>query len=66
MILYATGAIIFVGLLVLTGSWLHFTLFPLVSVLNSFLVIFFGIVIGLEVAIAKDQAFIRNRLPSMC
>ena len=36
------------------------TLLPLVSVLNSFLVIFFGIVIGLEVAIAKDQAFIRN------
>ncbi len=61
MVLYATGAIIFVGLLVLTGlEWVHFTLLPLVSVLNSFLVIFFGIVIGLEVAIAKDQAFIRN------
>jgi len=61
MVLYATGAIIFVGLLVLTGlEWVHFTLFPLVSVLNSFLVIFFGIVVGLEVAIAKDQAFIRN------
>ena len=61
MVLYATGAIIFVGLLVLTGiAWVHFTLFPLVSVLNSFLVIFFGIVIGLEVAITKDQAFIRN------
>jgi adenylate cyclase len=61
MVLYATGAVIFVGLLVLTGiEWVHFTLFPLVSVLNSFLVIFFGIVIGLEVAITKDQAFIRN------
>jgi adenylate cyclase len=61
MVLYATGAIIFAGLLVLTGiEWVHFTLFPLVSVLNSFLVIFFGIVIGLEVAIARDQAFIRN------
>ena len=61
MVLYATGAVIFVGLLVLTGiAWVHFTLFPLVSVLNSFLVIFFGIVIGLEVAITKDQAFIRN------
>jgi len=61
MVLYATGAIIFVGLLALTGiEWVHFTLFPLVSVLNSFLVIFFGIVVGLEVAIAKDQAFIRN------
>jgi adenylate cyclase len=61
MVLYAMGAIIFVGLLVLTGiEWVHFTLFPLVSVLNSFLVIFFGIVVGLEVAIAKDQAFIRN------
>jgi adenylate cyclase len=61
LVLYATGTVIFVGLLVLTGIELvHFTLFPLVSVLNSFLVIFFGIVIGLEVAIAKDQAFIRN------
>jgi adenylate cyclase len=61
MVLYATGAIIFVGLLVLTGiEWVHFTLFPLVSVLNSFLVIFFGIVVGLEVAIARDRAFIRN------
>jgi adenylate cyclase len=61
MVLYATGIIIFVGLLVLTGlEWMDFTLFPLVSVLNSFLVIFFGIVIGLEVAITKDQAFIRN------
>ena len=60
-VLYATGASIFAGLLVLTGiEWAHFTLFPLVSVLNSFLVIFFGIVIGLEVAITKDQAFIRN------
>jgi adenylate cyclase len=61
MVLYATGAIIFAGLLVLTGlEWVHFTLFPLVSVLNSFLVIFFGTVVGLEVAITKDQAFIRN------
>jgi len=61
MVLYAAGAIIFVGLLVLTGvEWVHFTLFPLVSVVNSFLAIFFGIVVGLEVAIAKDQAFIRN------
>jgi adenylate cyclase len=61
MVLYATGASIVVGLLVLTGiEWVHFTLFPLVSVASSFLVIFFGIVIGLEVAITKDQAFIRN------
>ena len=61
MVLYSMGAIIFVGLLVLTGiEWVHFTLFPLVSVLTSFLVTFFGIVIGLEVAITKDQAFIRN------
>src|SRR5262249_21692647 len=60
-VLYVTGAVIFVGLLALTGIELvHFTLFPLVSVLNSFLAIFFGIVIGLEVAIARDQAFIRN------
>ncbi len=61
IVLYAAGAIILVGLLVLTGIELvHFTLFPLVSVFNSFIAIFFGIVIGLQVAIAKDQAFIRN------
>ena len=60
-VLYVTGAIIFVGLLALTGIELvHFRLFPLVSVLNSFLAIFFVVVIGLEVAIARDQAFIRN------
>jgi adenylate cyclase len=61
MVLYATGALIFTGLLVLTAiEWVHFTLFPLASVSASFMVIFFGIVIGLQVAITKDQAFIRN------
>jgi adenylate cyclase len=60
-VLYTTGALIFVGLLALTAvEWVHFTLFPLASVSVSFMVIFFGIVIGLQVAITKDQAFIRN------
>ena len=61
MVLYATGALIFAGLLLLTAiEWVHFTLFPLASVSASFMVIFFGIVVGLQVAITKDQAFIRN------
>src|SRR5205814_6519955 len=50
-----------VGLVALTGiQCVHFTLFPLASVLTSFSVMFFSIVIGLQVAIAKDQAFIRG------
>jgi adenylate cyclase len=61
IVLYVTGAVLFVGLLALTGIELvHYTLLPLASVLTSVLVIFFGIVIALEVAITKDQAFIRN------
>jgi len=61
MVLYITGVIIGGGLIAL--MWIqcvHFTLFPLASVFTSFSVLFFSIVIGLEVAIAKDQAFIRN------
>ncbi len=61
MVLYVTGAIICSSLFALTWiQCVHFTLFPLVSVLLSFSVIFFSIVLGLQVAIAKDEAFIRN------
>jgi len=61
MVLYVTGASIAVGLLALTWiQCVQFTLFPLVTVLSSFMYMFFGLVIGLEVAIAKDQAFIRD------
>ncbi len=61
LVLYVTGVIIFGGLFAFTGIQLvHFTLFPLASVFTSFLVIFLGIVIGQQVAIAKDQAFIRG------
>ncbi|MBM3222429.1 MAG: adenylate/guanylate cyclase domain-containing protein [Candidatus Tectomicrobia bacterium] len=61
MILYTTGGCIVVGLAAL--AWvqcLHGMFVPLATVLVSFLWVFFGLVIGLGVAIARDQAFIRN------
>src|SRR5262249_10569631 len=61
MVLYSIGVLIGGGLLALTWiQCVHFTLFPLASVFMSFSVLFFSIVIGLQVAIAKDEAFIRN------
>jgi len=44
-------------------TWIQFTrfsLFPIVTAGSSFLLIFFGLVMGLQVAISRDQAFIRN------
>jgi adenylate cyclase len=61
MVLYSIGVLIGGGLLALTWiQCVHLTLFPLASVFMSFSVLFFSIVIGLQVAIAKDEAFIRN------
>jgi adenylate cyclase len=60
-ILYVTGGVIFLGIIWLTWQqFIHFSLFPIVTVEGSFLFVFFGLVIGLQVAISKDQAFIRN------
>jgi adenylate cyclase len=60
-ILYATGGVILIGLIALT--WFQFTnfiLFPIVTAGGSFLSVFLGLLIGLQVAISKDQAFIHN------
>jgi len=64
-VLYATGSAILIGLIGLT--WLQFLrciLFPFVTVGGSVLVIFGGLAIGLQVAIAKQkakqQAYIRD------
>ncbi|MBI4640511.1 MAG: adenylate/guanylate cyclase domain-containing protein, partial [Candidatus Tectomicrobia bacterium] len=60
-VLYIVGGVVLVSIIGLT--WLqftHFSLFPIVTVGGSFLLIFSGIIIGLQLAISKDQAFIRN------
>jgi hypothetical protein len=60
-VLYATGSALLIGIAGLT--WLQlvrFVLLPVVTVGSSVLFVFFGVVIGLQLAISKDQAFIRN------
>lgn len=60
-ILYVTGGLILLGLMALTWvQCVHFALLPIATVSGGFLYIFFGLVMGLEVAIARDQAFIRD------
>lgn len=59
--LYVTGGIVFIGIIVLTWQqFIRFSLFPIVTIEGSFLFVFFGLVTGLQVAISRDQAFIRN------
>jgi adenylate cyclase len=61
IILYATGVLSVLGLLALTWvQCLHFTLLPIMTVLSGFAYMFFGIVIAVEGALARDRAFIRN------
>lgn len=60
-VLYFTGVVIFLSIIGLTWHQLiNFYLFPIVTILGSFFFEFFGLVIGLQIAISKDQAFIRN------
>jgi len=59
--LYIAGVVIVAGLIGLT--WIQFTrfhLFPIVTVGSSTLFMFFGLITGLEVAVTKDRAFIKN------
>ncbi len=61
LVLYLTGGVVCLGIVGLTWlQFIHFVLLPLVTVGGSFLVMFFGLVIGLQVAVSKDQAFIRD------
>ena len=60
-ILYAAGGLMLAGIWIL--AWQQFTAFHLTPVFTltlSFLWIFFGLVIGLQLAIARDRTFIRN------
>jgi len=60
-ILYSAGILILIGLIALTWvQFIHFTLFPIVSIGGSSLFVFFGIIVGLQIAVAKDRTFIRN------
>ena len=60
-IFYTAGCLLFLGLIGFTWFQLvHFSLFPIVTVGGSFLLLFVGLVIGLEVTLTEQQAFIRN------
>jgi adenylate cyclase len=60
-ILYATGALMLVSIWVLTWQqFIAFHLMPIFTLTSSFLWIFFGLVSGLQLAIAKDRTFIRH------
>jgi adenylate cyclase len=60
-ILYAAGLLLFSGIIYLTWyEMAHFSLFPIMTVTQSCGMIFFGLVIALQIAISKDQIFIRN------
>jgi adenylate cyclase len=60
-ILYATGGVVLLGIIGLTWwQLLHFALLPIVTVSGSVLWVFSGLVVGLQIALARDQAFIRN------
>lgn len=60
-VLYLVGGLIVLGLVALTWvQCLAWTFFPIVRVGSSVVVLFGGIVIGLQLAVAKDQEFIRN------
>jgi adenylate cyclase len=59
--LYITGGMVLIGLVGLTWVELtRFVLFPVVTVGGSVFVVFFGLVIGLQIAVFKDQVFIRT------
>lgn len=60
-ILHVTGIVILFGLIGLTWwQFLDFVLFPVATVGGSFLFLFIGLVVGLEIAISRQQAIIHN------
>jgi adenylate cyclase len=59
--LYGGGGIIAAAMVAFTWfQFIHFSLFPVAAAGGSFLFIFSGLIIGLEAAKAKEQAFVRN------
>lgn len=60
-ILYIAGLVVFGAVALLTYIEMeHFRLFPVGTAGRATAVLFFGLVIGLQVVIARDQAFIRQ------
>ena len=60
-VLYAAGTASVLGLIGL--SWfecLHFRLVPVVTLAGGALLVFFGIVMVLQIAVSRERAFIRN------
>ncbi|MDH3602293.1 MAG: adenylate/guanylate cyclase domain-containing protein, partial [Candidatus Tectomicrobia bacterium] len=60
-VLYVTGVLLALGLAgLVVFNMVNFDLLPIASVGMSGLVLFFGLVVGLQVAAAKERAFIRG------
>ncbi len=60
-VLYLAGGSIVLGIIGFTWfQFLHFALFPVVTVGGSFGILFLSLITGLQVAMYKDRAFIRN------
>ena len=60
-ILYGVGFLAAIGLVGLTwAEMIHFRLFPVMTVGMVMIVVFFGLVISLEAATARERAFIRK------
>lgn len=60
-LLYGTGGAVAAGLIGLTGfQFVHFRLFPVVTVGASIMIVFFGVLAALEVAVGKERSFIKH------
>ena len=60
-VLYATGSLTLLGITGFAWSeFTHFSLFPLFTVGGSFLTIWVGLIVGLQLVISKEQAFMRG------
>jgi len=59
--LYGMGAVILTGIIVFTWfRFIQFNLFPIITAGISFLFLFFILVIGIEVSVSKERAFIKT------
>ena len=59
--LYVAGVVVLGGLAGFTWiQFINFKLFPVATLSGSFLFIFFTLVIGIEIAVAKERSFIKN------
>ena len=61
LFLYGTGFVIIFGLIILTWlEFIHFYLFPIITVEAVSLLFFIVLIITLEIATSKDRLFIKN------